>query len=169
LACIRGSTTEVGMKSTSPSADGEERAAGAVLFREMDGRRLYLLLRHEQGGHWGFAKGRIEPGEGELEAAMREIREETGIVDVGLVADVSIESHYPVRRGGRPLRKTVTYFAARVRGDAIRLSHEHTDGRWLAPSEALQILTHAESRRVLEAVEDALSRASAGRPQPPPA
>jgi 8-oxo-dGTP pyrophosphatase MutT (NUDIX family) len=157
------------MKSTSPSADGEERAAGVVLFREEDGRRLFLLLRHEQGGHWGFAKGRIERGEGELEAAMREIREETGIVDVDLVAGVSIESRYPVRRGGRMLRKTVTYFAARVRGDAIQLSHEHTDGRWLVPTEALQILTHAESRRVLEAVEDALSRANAGRPQPSPA
>jgi len=168
LACIRGSTTEVGMKSTSPSADGEERAAGAVLFCERDGRRLYLLLRHDQGGHWGFAKGRIEQGEGELEAAMREIREETGIVDVELVAGVSIESRYPIRREGRPLRKTVTYFAARVRGDAIRLSHEHTDGRWLVPAEALQILTHAESRRVLEAVEDALSHASAGA-EPAPA
>jgi 8-oxo-dGTP pyrophosphatase MutT (NUDIX family) len=156
------------MKSTSPSADGEERAAGAVLFREEDGRRLYLLLRHEQGGHWGFAKGRIEQGEGELEAAMREICEETGIVDVDLVGGVSVESRYPVRRDGRALRKTVIYFAARVRGDAIRLSHEHTDGRWLVPAEALQILTHAESRRVLEAVEDALSRASAGA-QPSPA
>jgi len=168
LACIRGSTIEVGMKSTSPSADGEERAAGAVLFREEDGRRLYLLLRHEQGGHWGFAKGRIEQGEGELEAAMREICEETGIVDVDLVGGVSVESRYPVRRDGRALRKTVIYFAARVRGDAIRLSHEHTDGRWLVPAEALQILTHAESRRVLETVEDALSRASAGA-QPSPA
>jgi 8-oxo-dGTP pyrophosphatase MutT (NUDIX family) len=157
------------MKSTSPSVDGEERAAGAVLFREEDGRRLYLLLRHEHGGHWGFAKGRIEQGEGELEAAMREIREETGIVAVDLVGGVSIESHYPIRRDGRPLRKTVMYFAARVCGDAIRLSHEHTDGRWLVPAEALRILTHAESRRVLEAVEDALSHASARAAEPAPA
>jgi bis(5'-nucleosidyl)-tetraphosphatase len=150
------------MKSTSPNADGEERAAGVVLFREEDGRRLFLLLRHEQGGHWGFAKGRIEQGEGELEAALREIHEETGIVDVDLVVGVSVESRYPVRRDGRALRKTVTYFAARVRGDSIQLSSEHTDGRWLMPAEALRILTHAESRRVLEVVEDALSRASAG-------
>ncbi len=99
---------------------------------------------------------------------MREICEETGIVNVDLVGGVSVESRYPVRRDGRALRKTVTYFAARVRGDAIRLSREHTDGRWLVPAEALQILTHAESRRVLEAVEDALSRASAGA-QPSPA
>jgi 8-oxo-dGTP pyrophosphatase MutT (NUDIX family) len=145
------------MKSTSPSADGEERAAGAVLFREEGGRRVFLLLRHEQGGHWGFAKGRIEPGESEVEAAMREIREETGIAEIDLVPGLSVRSDYIVRRGGRPLRKTVTYFAARVRGDAILLSHEHTDARWVVPAEALRILTHAESRRVLETVEVTLT------------
>ncbi len=150
------------MKSTSPSEDGEERAAGAVLFREEAGRRLYLLLRHEQGGHWGFAKGRIEKGEGVLEAAMREIREETGIGDIELVAGLSVTSRYPIRRGGRALLKTVTYYAARVRGDLIRLSNEHTDGRWVSPDAATQLLTHAESRRVLLTVEDELSRSVGG-------
>ncbi len=148
------------MKSTLPDADSEERAAGAVLFREEDGRRLFLLLRHEQGGHWGFAKGRIEPGEGELEAAMREIREETGIAEIDLVPGVSVRSDYSVRRGGRVRRKTVTYFAARVCGDAIRLSQEHTDARWVTPAEALRVLTHAESRRVLLSVDDALAHPS---------
>ncbi|MCX6100123.1 MAG: NUDIX domain-containing protein [Candidatus Bipolaricaulota bacterium] len=150
------------MKSTSPSEDGKERAAGAVLFREEAGRRLYLLLRHEQGGHWGFAKGRIEKGEGVLEAAMREIREETGISDIELVAGLSVTSRYPIRREGRPLLKTVTYYAARVRGDSIHLSNEHTDGRWVSPDAATQLLTHAESRRVLLTVEDALSRSAGG-------
>jgi 8-oxo-dGTP pyrophosphatase MutT (NUDIX family) len=142
---------------TSPSTDGEEQAAGAVLFREEEGRRVFLLLRHEHGGHWGFAKGRVEPGESDVEAARREIREETGITDIDLVAGVAVRSNYIVRRGGRALRKTVTYFAARVRDRAVQLSHEHTDARWVVPAEALRILTHAESRRVLEAVDAALT------------
>jgi 8-oxo-dGTP pyrophosphatase MutT (NUDIX family) len=150
------------MKSTSPSEDGEERAAGAVLFREEAGRRLYLLLRHEQGGHWGFPKGRIEQGEGVLEAAMREVVEETGIRDIELVDGVSVTSRYPIRREGRPLLKTVTYYAAKVRNDSIHLSHEHTDGRWVSPDAATRLLTHAESRRVLITVEDALSRSVGG-------
>jgi bis(5'-nucleosidyl)-tetraphosphatase len=150
------------MKSTSPSDEGEERAAGAVLFREENGRRLYLLLRHQQGGHWGFAKGRIEPGEGVLEAAMREIREETGIEGVEPIADISVTSRYPIRRAGHSLLKTVTYYAARVPSDAIRLSHEHTDARWVSPEEAMRVLTHAESRRVLQTVDDLVARRQSG-------
>lgn len=145
------------MKSTSPSEDAEERAAGAVLFREEGGRRLYLLLRHKQGGHWGFAKGRIEPGEGTRDAALREIREETGIEGIAFVDGVCVESTYSVHRNARALRKTVTYYAARAGGDAIRLSHEHTDARWVSAVDALSILTHAESRRVLVSVDEALA------------
>ncbi len=145
------------MKSTSPSGDGEERAAGGVLFHDEDGRRLFLLLRHEQGGHWGFPKGRIEAGESELAAAMREIREETGISNIELVDGVAVTSRYPILRDGRSLLKTVTYFAARVRGEPVALSHEHTDARWATTAEASRILTHAESRRVLHAVESALA------------
>jgi 8-oxo-dGTP pyrophosphatase MutT (NUDIX family) len=147
------------MKSTSPSEDGEERAAGAVLFREEGGRRLYLLLRHQQGGHWGFAKGRVEPGESVFDAAMREIREETGISPVELVGGVSVVSRYPIQRGGRALLKTVTYFAAQVRGDSVTLSREHTDARWVTAAEAVRVLTHAESRRVLLSVDSELARA----------
>jgi 8-oxo-dGTP pyrophosphatase MutT (NUDIX family) len=145
------------MKSTSPSEGGEERAAGGVLFREEGGRRLYLLLRHQQGGHWGFAKGRIELGESVFDAAMREIREETGIEPGEWVDGASVVSRYPMQRDGRVLLKTVTYFAARVRGESVALSREHTDARWVTVEEALRVLTHAESRRVLLSVEDGLS------------
>jgi len=144
------------MKSTSPSEDAEERAAGAVLFREEGGRRLYLLLRHKQGGHWGFAKGRIEPGEGTRDAALREIREETGIDGIDFVEGVSVESRYSVHRNGCGLLKTVTYYAARTGDGAIHLSHEHTDARWVNAVDAQSLLTHAESRRVLVSVDEAL-------------
>jgi bis(5'-nucleosidyl)-tetraphosphatase len=153
--------TEATMKSTSPSEEAEERAAGAVLFREEGGRRLYLLLRHQQGGHWGFAKGRMEKGESVLEAAMREIREETGIDDVQPMPGLSFVSRYPIRREGRSLMKTVTYFAVQAPRGAIRLSDEHTDGRWVSVEDALRILTHAESRRILLSVEERLPRGSA--------
>jgi 8-oxo-dGTP pyrophosphatase MutT (NUDIX family) len=145
------------MKSTSLNGDGEERAAGGVLFHDEAGRRLFLLLRHERGGHWGFPKGRVEAGESELDAALREIREETGISNIELVDGVAVTSRYPILRDGRSLSKTVTYFAARVRGEPVCLSHEHTDARWATTAEAARILTHAESRRVLHAVESALA------------
>ncbi len=144
------------MKSTSPSEEGEERAAGGVLYREDAGRRLFLLLRHQQGGHWGIPKGRIEAGETELEAAAREVREETGIVDIEWMSAAPLTSRYPIVRDGRRLQKTVVYVPARALGAPVTLSGEHTDARWATATDALRVLTHAESRRVLRDVDAAL-------------
>ena len=53
------------------------RAAGAVVFRRSErGIRLLLLRAYK---NWDFPKGLVEPGESELDAAKREVREETGL------------------------------------------------------------------------------------------
>ena len=49
-----------------------------------------LLLRHSSvssrgGGHWDFPKGHIDDGETEIQTALRELEEETGIANVDLV------------------------------------------------------------------------------------
>jgi bis(5'-nucleosidyl)-tetraphosphatase len=140
----------VDTKSTSPSGDGEERAAGFVVFCDEEGRRVYLILLHRDGGHWGFPKGRIEAGENRVEAARREIREETGICDLASVPGFAARSRYRVVRGGRTLEKTVDYFLGRTGTRSVRLSHEHDEARWLDLERARATLTHAESRRVLD-------------------
>ena len=55
-----------------------EKSCGAVLFRDLSGERIFLVL-HSTQGHWTLCKGHVEPGETEQETAMREIREETGL------------------------------------------------------------------------------------------
>ena len=137
-------------KSTSHSPDGEERAAGFVVFREADDGRVYLVLLHRDGGHWAFPKGRLEPGETQAEAARREIREETGISDISSIQGFLARSRYRVIRGGRSLEKTVDYFLGRTDAVAVRLSNEHVQAEWLDLGRARARLTHAESRRVLE-------------------
>ncbi|MCX6094496.1 MAG: NUDIX domain-containing protein [Candidatus Bipolaricaulota bacterium] len=137
-------------KSTSHSPDGEERAAGFVVFREAGGGRVYLILLHRDGGHWGFPKGRIEAGESQLEAALREIGEETGISDVTSVPGFAVRSRYRVVRGGRRLEKTVDYFLGQTDVTLVRLSNEHDEAEWLDLDRARAKLTHAESRRVLD-------------------
>ena len=59
------------------------RSSGVIVFRWLDteqgaGRLETLLVRYGQH-HWGFPKGRMEAGETEKQAAIREVREETGI------------------------------------------------------------------------------------------
>ncbi|HET7608725.1 MAG TPA: NUDIX domain-containing protein [Gammaproteobacteria bacterium] len=57
-------------------------AAGAVVVRRIDDRWHCLVLRAYR--NWDFPKGLVEPGEEPLEAALREVAEETGLRDLAL-------------------------------------------------------------------------------------
>jgi len=140
------------MRSTSSSdtEEGEERAAGFVLFCKNQGHRSFLLLRHRNGGHWAFPKGRLEPGEEEFAAAVREISEETGIDRLRLIPGFRETSRYCLQRNGHPIHKTVAYYLAEASLPQITLSAEHTDYRWLCFADARALLTYEESRNILD-------------------
>jgi len=139
------------MKWISPNGleEDEERAAGFVLFRTLHQQRQYLLLRHRDGGHWAFPKGRLEPQEDEIEAALRETFEETGISQLLPVAGFRETTSYTVRRNGQEKAKTVAYFLAEARECDVVLSAEHTDYQWLDLTEAAARLTFDSSHRIL--------------------
>ena len=139
------------MKSISPSEpeEGEERAAGFVLFRTIHQQRQYLLLRHRNDGHWAFPKGRLEPGEDELEAAVREIFEETSIDQLHPIPGFRETSSYYLQRNGQRIAKIVIYFLAETPRSDVFLSSEHIEFRWLPFEDAVGALTYDESRRIL--------------------
>ena len=56
-----------------------EKSCGALIYRKKQGEYELLLIRHRSGGHWSFPKGHVENNETEIETALREIREETGL------------------------------------------------------------------------------------------
>ena len=151
------------MKLISPNEpeEGEERAAGFVLFRTVSGSIEFLLLRHQDGGHWSFPKGRLEPGEGELEAALREVFEETSIEGLQPIPGFRDTSAYRLTRDGRTISKTVVYFLAEVMASAVRLSTEHLDYQWLPADAAEATLTYPESRRILRAASETLRQRTA--------
>jgi bis(5'-nucleosidyl)-tetraphosphatase len=65
------------------------RAAGAVVFRRSERGIQLLLLRAYK--NWDFPKGLVEPGENELDAAKREVREETGLAELNYLAQTDAE------------------------------------------------------------------------------
>jgi bis(5'-nucleosidyl)-tetraphosphatase len=129
----------------------ERRAAGVLLYRIEGGRPRFLLLEARKGGHWSPPKGHLCAGEGDLEAALRETREETGLAPRGIDPDFCAEIHYEISEKGARVPKTAVYFLGEAGPGEVRLSDEHCDFRWAALEEALERIPHQNLRGVIEA------------------
>lgn len=133
------------------SACVHELSCGAVIFRRRQTPE-FLLLRHP-GGHWDFPKGHVEKDETDLQAAQREIMEETGIAPSKLSIREGFleENKYSFRRGRQVVTKTVKFFLAESATGDVRLSDEHTGYAWLPYREAREQITYENAKRVLDA------------------
>ena len=103
---------------------------GAVV-RDGRGRLLLIKRGHAPGaGLWSLPGGRIEPGETDAEALVREMREETGLViEAGpLIGTV----RRPAQDGGI---LDIRDYAATVTGGTLRAGDDAADARWVAPGE----------------------------------
>ncbi len=117
----------------------KSKSSGAVVFLLEEGRPLYLLLRAYN--NWDFPKGEIEPSEDPLDAAKREIAEETGLKDLQFFDDY-IETP-PYGKG-----KVARFYIAESKSKDVFLPisselgrPEHHEYRWLSYSEARAILS----------------------------
>jgi 8-oxo-dGTP pyrophosphatase MutT (NUDIX family) len=129
-----------------------ERSAGVIVFRDGPAGREYLLLRSASGGHWGFPKGRVEPHEDELNAALRELHEEAGI-SVEILPGFREVLHYEFARGSKSIKKEVVYFLGRARSCAVQLSGEHLDYLWAPYERTRQRLSYENTQELLDKAE----------------
>ncbi|MGQ0639081.1 MAG: bis(5'-nucleosyl)-tetraphosphatase [Nitrososphaerota archaeon] len=130
----------------------EERSAGAVLLSETPSGRVFLLLNYPSG-HWDFVKGNIEDGETLLQTVLREIKEETGIVDVEFVNGFEDKIEYHYQRDGDIVHKEVVFFLAKTKTTGVKISHEHLGFVWLSFNDALKKLTYKNAQNVLKKVK----------------
>ena len=134
-----------------------ELAAGAVLVHEGTGE--LLLLHHAPERRWCFPKGHVEPGESVPEAALREVREETGIESVTLdreLAQVAYRFYDP--RKQRNVFKTTVYWIARTAERTPRPEPLFDEARWVRPSRARALVPYDDEKRVAAAVGAAMRR-----------
>lgn len=110
---------------------------------------VFLLMRRAAGtpyaGAWRMVGGKVEQGEAAWQAALRELREETGLVPVEAWALPSVNAFYEWQQDRLHL---IPAFAAEVDADPV-LDREHDAYRWLLPSEAARLLKWPEQRRLL--------------------
>lgn len=125
-----------------------EVSSGAILYRRQNKTITFLLL-HYYGGHWDFPKGNKEEGETDLDTALREIKEETGITDVTIVDNFKKQIFYKFKRNNRLISKKVIYFLAETNSSNVRLSNEHLNFIWAQYEEAFRIITYPTSKEIL--------------------
>jgi bis(5'-nucleosidyl)-tetraphosphatase len=131
----------------------EERSAGVVVFYSKDGVTKYLLLKNDKS-KYDLPKGNIERGESELNAAVREAREETGLQDIKLVDDFSEKiAYFYLRPGGVKVHKTVQYYLGRTGSLDVQISSEHIGFVWVTLAEALKSTTYENVKTLLSKVD----------------
>ena len=110
------------------------------------------------GERLALPKGHLNGDETELEAAVREVREETG-VEAEIIEKLG-EIEYTYERAGRPIDKRVVFYLLEYRSGELSHDHEIEAVHWIPLSEAVDSLTHAGER---EMARRALSRVQAER------
>ncbi len=114
-------------------------SCGIVLARSTDAGWMTLMLRAYH--HWDFPKGLQEEGEESLQAALREVREETSIADVNFEWGDRFTETGPYSRG-----KTARYYLGRTRQEEVVMGPspetgepEHHEWRWVSFDEAYDL------------------------------
>lgn len=128
-----------------------EVSAGGVVYRKTDdGVEVVLASRRTRRGDlaWGLAKGGIEEGESREEAAVREVREETGLLGE-IEADLGDTKYIYVWEDVR-IRKTVHFYLMRlVGGDIDDRDDEMEEIRWFPLDRAIKRAAYRGERDIL--------------------
>uniref|UniRef100_A0A2A4JIT2 Bis(5'-nucleosyl)-tetraphosphatase [asymmetrical] n=1 Tax=Heliothis virescens TaxID=7102 RepID=A0A2A4JIT2_HELVI len=127
-----------------------KRAAGLVIFRNVNQAVQFLMLQTSYGEHhWTPPKGHVDPGESDWITALRETKEEAGLSEEHLEVykDVSKTLNYNVN--GKP--KVVVYWLAKLRDPEtkVQLSDEHQNLKWLPLKEAQDISGYDDMKQLL--------------------
>jgi 8-oxo-dGTP pyrophosphatase MutT (NUDIX family) len=135
-----------------------EVSAGGVVYRRVDdGIEVVLASRRTRRGQlaWGLAKGGIEEGETREQAAVREVREETGLT-ADIEADLGDTKYMYVWEDVR-IRKTVHFFLMRhTGGDIDDRDDEMEEIRWFPLERAMKRAAYRGERDVLQRAAELL-------------
>jgi ADP-ribose pyrophosphatase YjhB (NUDIX family) len=121
------------------------------LYVVKDGKVLLVRRGNEPGrGKWSLPGGRIRFGERSEEAALREMREETGLeVRLRRVVDV-VDVFWRSERGELLEHFVIVDFEAEVIGGELRPADDALDARWFSPEELKGLEMTESTRRFLE-------------------
>lgn len=131
------------------------------IHKKADGEWEVLLLNQisvRRDIYWTFPKGHPDEGENKEETALRELKEESGLVAI-LDITRTFDQSYSFKHGDILVEKTVSYFVGEVSDTDITIQPDEVkEAKWCTLAEAYQTLSHDQSKQTLRAVEDYLSK-----------
>ena len=117
--------------------DIEVRSCGVLVFQtcENSNQKQFLLMKHKN--RWDLPKGHVDPGETQLECALRELHEETAIqdTDITIDSDFRFSQQYEVRyrrNNYQPQWKELVIYLAELKQPVELVITEHIGFEWFA-------------------------------------
>jgi 8-oxo-dGTP pyrophosphatase MutT (NUDIX family) len=127
-----------------------EFSAGGLVFDD-EGRVLLIRARDLRNQPvWTLPKGALNPGESSIDAALREVQEETGY-RCELVRELTPVTYW-FQRGGRRIRKTVRWYLMRPIAKVGEHDHEVDEVLWADPADARSRLRYDSDLKLLASV-----------------
>jgi 8-oxo-dGTP pyrophosphatase MutT (NUDIX family) len=146
-----------------------ETSSGGVVFRRDNEGENFLLIR-DPYGNWGLPKGHLEGGETPIQAAVREVAEETGLLELAVVDQLPTIDWY-FKDGTVVVHKFCHFFLIESGpGDTCpQLDEGITECIWLPLHGALGTLSYANAREVLRVAGERLGTSTDESHDAPPA
>ena len=130
--------------------------AGGVVLNQVG----EVLIVSQNGTSWSLPKGHVDPGEAPLEAAIREIKEESGVTDLSFVKDLGSYGRYKIGLNGDDDKsewKVLLFFLFRSNQKDLKPQDPHNpEARWVAQAEIQALLTHPKDRQFFKSVQEAI-------------
>lgn len=131
------------------------KSCGFIVYKEENNENFYLIIK-SHNGDVGFPKGHMEPGENELQTAIRELKEETGI-DVDTIYDFRYQIEYSLPRV-RDAKKQTVYFLGKCASDDIIIQEtEVASAEFVTYDKAIEKLTFEETKNMLKKANDIIN------------
>lgn len=132
-----------------------ETAGGVVL-----NKKGLVLVVNQNGNSWSLPKGHIDEGEGKLQAAIREIYEESGIKNLSYIKELGSYERYRIGLDGGEDKseiKKIYIFLFKTKEEKLNpIDPGNPEARWIQKEKVANLLTHKKDKEFFLQIMNAL-------------